>query len=229
MAAAVQLNALTFSDPVLPLPPSVCLSSVMAVTVHILTRDDEDVPALDLGTGFAFGPAVFSVMGFFMGVLWIDMIASEVGSSGRERGCCQTMLIPDGLSFFRSWRVAGRGHPLSDLQPRLASVVTRGPDPAGMGRVPRRPLRQHRVGQERPCEHRPDSLLRWCVASPLLFCCSVGSLTRSTDVEPLPPPPAGPLFNMLIGLALGFSARFAREGSHSMQVRGRGTSSTTGE
>lgn len=28
--------------------------------------------------GFAFGPALFAVLGFFMGVAWIDTIASEV-------------------------------------------------------------------------------------------------------------------------------------------------------
>jgi sodium/potassium/calcium exchanger 6 len=52
----------------------------MAAVIHVLTRDEEDLPALDLGTGFAFGPAVLSLMGFFMGVVWIDMLASEVWS-----------------------------------------------------------------------------------------------------------------------------------------------------
>ena len=51
---------------------------VLAVALFILTQDDEELPALDLGTGFAFGPAALSLVGFFMGVVWIDMLASEV-------------------------------------------------------------------------------------------------------------------------------------------------------
>ena len=46
--------------------------------MHVLTRDEEELPALDLGTSIALGPAVLSLAGFFMGVIWIDMLASEV-------------------------------------------------------------------------------------------------------------------------------------------------------
>ena len=57
-------------------PP--CLLSVLASVMHVLTRDEEELPALDLGTSIALGPAVLSLAGFFMGVIWIDMLASEV-------------------------------------------------------------------------------------------------------------------------------------------------------
>jgi sodium/potassium/calcium exchanger 6 len=55
---------------------------VLAGITHGLTRDEErELPPLDCGTGFSFGPAVFSLLGFFMGVLWIDSLASEVRQS----------------------------------------------------------------------------------------------------------------------------------------------------
>ncbi|KAF5827360.1 hypothetical protein DUNSADRAFT_792 [Dunaliella salina] len=50
----------------------------LGLGVHILTKDEEGLPTLDLGTSFAFGPAILSLAGFIMGVLWIDTLASEV-------------------------------------------------------------------------------------------------------------------------------------------------------
>jgi sodium/potassium/calcium exchanger 6 len=38
----------------------------------------EEPPELRFRGGFAWGPAVFSLLGFFVGVLWIDSVASEV-------------------------------------------------------------------------------------------------------------------------------------------------------
>ena len=46
--------------------------------MHVLTHGEEELPALDMGTGVALGPAILSLAGFFMGVIWIDMLATEV-------------------------------------------------------------------------------------------------------------------------------------------------------
>src|SRR4051794_21226775 len=40
--------------------------------------DPEHVPLMECGTGVALGPGLLSLMGFVMGVMWIDTIAGEV-------------------------------------------------------------------------------------------------------------------------------------------------------
>jgi len=138
---------------------AMCIGAVLAGVVHVLTRDEEELPALDLGTSFAFGPALFSLFGFFMGVLWIDTIASEVvgivalvaSLAGIPPSLMGLTLLAWGSSlgdYFGNSALARRGH-----------------------------------------------------ASTALTACF-----------------AGPLFNMLISLALGFSSRFAKEGVSSVKV-----------
>ncbi|EFJ46155.1 hypothetical protein VOLCADRAFT_93618 [Volvox carteri f. nagariensis] len=55
------------------------VGAVLAAAVAYFTAGEEDaLPDWDLGTSFAFGPAFFAVFGFFMGIIWIDLLASEV-------------------------------------------------------------------------------------------------------------------------------------------------------
>ncbi|GAX77541.1 hypothetical protein CEUSTIGMA_g4985.t1 [Chlamydomonas eustigma] len=157
LMVVIYFGAATASAPVLT---AMAVGAGMAAVIHILTRDEEDLPALDLGTGFAFGPAILSLMGFFMGVVWIDMLASEV--VGILSLIANLASLPSslvGLTLL-AW-----GGSLGDLFGN-AALAKRG--------------------------H----------ASTALTACF-----------------AGPLFNMLIGLALGFSSRFAHEGSNSMPVQ----------
>jgi len=88
------------------------LLSVLAGGVHWFTHGEEELPSLDMGTGLALGPDVFSLAGFFMGVVWIDMLASEVGefeiylddtiTLPRLRNLCFT-LMGHTPSLFRLW------------------------------------------------------------------------------------------------------------------------------
>eukprot|EP00798_Chlamydomonas_sp_ICE-L_P016198 gene16197-22361_t len=115
---------------------------------------------LALGSSvFSFGPALFSLMGFFMGVLWIDALASEV--VGVLTLLATLLHVPSSLMGLTllAW-----GGSLGDLFGNTA-------------------------------------LARRGHASTALTACF-----------------AGPLFNILISMALGFSALFAREGISSAHV-----------
>ncbi|GLI68437.1 hypothetical protein VaNZ11_012853 [Volvox africanus] len=51
----------------------------LAAGVAYFTAGEEDaLPDWDFGTSFAFGPAFFAVFGFVMGIIWIDILASQV-------------------------------------------------------------------------------------------------------------------------------------------------------
>lgn len=52
--------------------------TLAAVVAYFTAGEDDALPDWDLGTGFAFGPAFFSVFGFFVGIIWIDILASQV-------------------------------------------------------------------------------------------------------------------------------------------------------
>ncbi|KAG2434264.1 hypothetical protein HXX76_007989 [Chlamydomonas incerta] len=134
---------------------------VLAAAVAYFTAGEEDaLPDWDLlGRGFAFGPAAFAVFGFFMGVLWIDTLASEaVGVVGLLAGLLRVPSSVMGLTLM-AW-----GNSLGDFfgNPAMA-----------------------RRGQ-------PTMALTACFA--------------------------GPLFNMLASLALGFGAYFARKRVSSAEV-----------
>lgn len=124
------------------------------------TGEEDALPDWDvLGTGFAFGPAAFAVFGFFMGVIWIDTLASEaVGVVGLLAGLLRVPASVMGLTLM-AW-----GNSLGDFfgNPAMA-----------------------RRGQ-------PTMALTACFA--------------------------GPLFNMLASLALGFGSYFARKHVSSAEV-----------
>eukprot|EP00198_Chlamydomonas_reinhardtii_P009588 XP_001698925.1 CAX family of cation antiporters, membrane protein [Chlamydomonas reinhardtii] len=133
----------------------------LAAAVGYFTAGEEDaLPDWDvLGTGFAFGPAAFAVFGFFMGVIWIDTLASEaVGVVGLLAGLLRVPASVMGLTLM-AW-----GNSLGDFfgNPAMA-----------------------RRGQ-------PTMALTACFA--------------------------GPLFNMLASLALGFGSYFARKHVSSAEV-----------
>lgn len=138
---------------------AIVVGVVLAAAVHVLTYEEEELPALDLGTSFAFGPAVFSLMGFFMGVLWIDTLASEV--VGILSLVANVVSMPSslvGLTLL-AW-----GSSLGDFYGN-AALAKRG---------------------------HATTALTACFA--------------------------GPLFNMLVSLALGFSSNFAAHGTSSIHV-----------
>ena len=72
---------------------------VQPVCAATLNNNSDLVLALECR--FAFGPAVFSIIGFFMGVLWIDSLASEVwagqelrqGVAAGASSCVDSLLL----------------------------------------------------------------------------------------------------------------------------------------
>ncbi|GIL90124.1 hypothetical protein Vretimale_13924 [Volvox reticuliferus] len=75
LLAAVYLAGASWLAVVLAL----AAAATLAGTVAYFTAGEEDaLPDWDFGTSFAFGPAFFAVFGFFMGIIWIDILASEV-------------------------------------------------------------------------------------------------------------------------------------------------------
>lgn len=131
---------------------AVAAGAIASAIVALLTAGEEDtLPDLDFGTGFAFGPAAFSLLGFFIGMLWIDTLASEV--VGVISLVASLFHIPSSLMGLTmlAW-----GNSLGDFFNNRALA---------------------RRGQY-------STALTACVA--------------------------GPLFNMLTSMALGFSSYFAR-------------------
>jgi sodium/potassium/calcium exchanger 6 len=81
----VLLYSSTFTLPLII--TALVAGALLGGITHLLTRDDDqELPPLDCGTGFAFGPAVFSLLGFLMGVLWIDSLATEVCCKSEKTG-----------------------------------------------------------------------------------------------------------------------------------------------
>ncbi|KAG2447386.1 hypothetical protein HYH02_007714 [Chlamydomonas schloesseri] len=164
-AAAPLLAALYLAPSAAAALPMVVVAAVvgaaLAAAVGYFTAGEEDaLPDWDLlGRGFAFGPAAFAVFGFFMGVIWIDTLASEaVGVVGLLAGLLRVPASVMGLTLM-AW-----GNSLGDFfgNPAMA-----------------------RRGQ-------PTMALTACFA--------------------------GPLFNMLASLALGFGSYFARRRVGSAEV-----------
>ncbi|KXZ55820.1 hypothetical protein GPECTOR_2g1371 [Gonium pectorale] len=137
--------------------------AALAAAVGYFTAGEEDaLPDWDCGSGFAFGPAGFAVFGFFMGVLWIDTLASEaVGIISLLAGVLRVPASVMGLTLM-AW-----GNSLGDFFGNPA-MARRG---------------------------APTMALTACFA--------------------------GPLFNMLASLALGFGSYFARRrvGHADVQLR----------
>ncbi|GIL54113.1 hypothetical protein Vafri_9657 [Volvox africanus] len=75
LLAAVYLAGSSWLAVVLALATGI----ILAAGVAYFTAGEEDaLPDWDFGTSFAFGPAFFAVFGFFMGIIWIDILASQV-------------------------------------------------------------------------------------------------------------------------------------------------------
>lgn len=76
---------------------AVAVGAAAALAVWYFTLGEDYLPDWEMGGpgGFALGPALFSVAGFFMGVIWIDTIASEVvGIIGLTARVCR---VPAGV------------------------------------------------------------------------------------------------------------------------------------
>ncbi|KAG2490267.1 hypothetical protein HYH03_011222 [Edaphochlamys debaryana] len=140
-----------------------CVGAALAAAVAFFTAGEEDaLPDWTFGTSFAFGPALFAVFGFFMGVIWIDTLASEVvGVISLLAGVLRIPPSVMGLTLL-AW-----GNSLGDYFGNIA-MAKRG---------------------------QPTMALTACFA--------------------------GPLFNMLASMALGFGSYFARHhvGAAAVELR----------
>ncbi|GAX77163.1 hypothetical protein CEUSTIGMA_g4608.t1 [Chlamydomonas eustigma] len=77
LLAACYLNL--YTDPV-ALIAAALVGCVLAVLAVLVTRgrEEHEVPTLCLGGSWDCAPALFSCMGFAVGIMWVDTIASEV-------------------------------------------------------------------------------------------------------------------------------------------------------
>lgn len=105
-----------------------------AGAVWALTHGRRELPPLTLGTSFAFGPALFALLGFVMGVLWIDTLASEVvGSITLLSTLCHIPSDLAGLTllawgnslndYFGNAALTAQGHPSMAITACFASPL----------------------------------------------------------------------------------------------------------